>query len=233
MHAAVSISKGFFVTGTDTGVGKTWVTLGLLQGLQARGLAVAGMKPVATGCLSGPGGLRNDDALQIQARSSLPFPYETVNPYAFAPAIAPHIAAAEAGIRIDIARIRQAYRELAARVDCVVVEGVGGWKVPLNEADTLTDMAKALGLPVILVVGIRLGCLNHALLTAESIRAHGCTLAAWVANLVDAGCGRAQENVEALRERIPAPFLGTVCHLHRFNASAVAGQLALERLFQT
>lgn len=231
-HTAASIPRGFFITGTDTGVGKTWITLGLMHGLQARGLAVTGMKPVAAGCVPGPDGLRNDDAQQIQAQSSLLLPYETVNPYAFAPAIAPHLAAAEAGIHIDFARIQQAYRELAERVDCVVVEGVGGWKVPLNEADTVADMAKTLGLPVILVVGIRLGCLNHALLTAESIRARGCTLAAWVANQVDAGCERVQENIEALRERIPVPFLGMVPRLHRFNAAAVAERLALERLFQ-
>ncbi len=231
-HAASSIPRGFFITGTDTGVGKTWITLGLLHALQMRGLVAAGMKPVAAGCVPGPDGLRNDDALHIQAQSSLPLPYESINPYAFAPAIAPHIAAAESETRIDLVRIQQAYRELAARAACVVVEGVGGWKVPLNEADTVADMAKILGLPVILVVGVRLGCLNHALLTAESIRAHGCSLVAWVANRADAGCERAQENVEALRVRITAPFLGTVPHLHRFDAAAIAERLELERLFQ-
>lgn len=222
--------RGFFVTGTDTGVGKTWITLGLMHALQDRGFTVAGMKPVASGCRREPDGLRNDDAERIQAASSLHLPYERINPYAFEPPVAPHIAAAEAGIRIDVERIRQACASIAAQADCVVAEGVGGWLVPLNDRDTVADMAASLGLPVILVVGIRLGCLNHALLTAESIRAHGCTLVGWVANVVDGGCERIEENIAALSARIPAPLLGTVPHLDQLDADAVAARLSCERL---
>lgn len=222
--------KGFFVTGTDTGVGKTWITLGLMRGLRTRGLKVAGMKPVASGCVPGPAGLRNEDALRIQAQASVPVDYETINPYAFAPAIAPHIAAAESGVCIDIARIRRAYDGLAALADCVVVEGVGGWMVPLNERDTVADLAQALALPVVLVVGVRLGCINHALLTADSILRQGCILAGWVANVVDAGCERIQENVAALEARLAAPLLGVVPLLDRLDADAIAARLVLEPL---
>lgn len=219
-----------YVTGTDTGVGKTLASAALLHALRARGLRAVGMKPVASGCAPGPAGLRNEDALRIQAQTSVPVDYESLNPYAFAPAIAPHIAAAESGVHIDIARIRRAYGELAALADCVVVEGVGGWKVPLNERDTVADLAQALALPVVLVVGVRLGCINHALLTADSILHHGCILAGWVANVVDAGCERIQENVATLDARLAAPLLGVIPPLDRLDADAIAARLALEPL---
>ncbi len=180
---------GIFVTGTDTGIGKTVVSLGLMQALQDQGLTVAGMKPVSAGCEQTAAGLRNDDAVLLQQQSSITLEYAAVNPYAFEPAIAPHLAARAAGVEIDLDVILTAYRALAARVDCVVVEGVGGWRVPLNERASVADLAAALGLDVCLVVGLRLGCLNHALLSAASIEAAGCHLAGWVANRLAGGHG--------------------------------------------
>jgi dethiobiotin synthetase len=202
--------RGYFITGTDTGVGKTVVTLALMQCLQARGLRVVAMKPVASGCRRTVQGLRNDDALQLQNQGSRAVQYDAVNPYAFEPAIAPHLAAAEAGVRIDLAAIRTEFERLAARADRVCVEGVGGWLVPLNESQTVADLAAVLGLDIILVVGIRLGCLNHALLTARAIRAAGLRLAGWVANRSSPGGERIGGNIAALGERLAAPLLGTI-----------------------
>jgi dethiobiotin synthetase len=161
--------RGVVVTGTDTGVGKTLVAAGLLHGLARRGLRVAGMKPVATGCERTAAGLRNDDALCLGRHASVDAAYEEINPYAFEPAIAPHVAAAEAGVRIDLARIAACCARLSRGADRVVVEGVGGWRVPLNEREDVGDLARLLGLPVLLVVGVRLGCLNHARLSADAI----------------------------------------------------------------
>lgn len=221
---------GFFITGTDTGVGKTRVALGLIKALQAHGLTAVGMKPVATGCEPGAQGLRNDDALRLCTQSSVPLPYEWVNPYAFEPPVSPHIAAAEAGIHIDLAHIERCFAEIARRVESVVVEGVGGWSVPLDERYTTADMAQTLGLPVILVVGIRLGCLNHALLSCEHIRARGVPLAAWVANVIDAGCLRIPQIIATLESRIPAPLLGIIPFLAPPDPGVIAPHLALHRM---
>ena len=201
------MSSGWFVTGTDTGVGKTCVSVALLHALAARGCRVAAMKPVASGCARRGGAFRNDDADQLRALCTVRPPYQLVNPYAFEPPVAPHLAAAEAGTVIDIARIRDAFVELRAAADAVVVEGVGGWLVPVDGRLTMQDVAIVLGLPVLLVVGIRLGCLNHALLTANAVRASGLELAGWIANRVDPGCDRQDENVRALQERLDAPLL--------------------------
>ncbi len=164
---------GYFVTATDTGVGKTVVTLGLMQLLQAQGRSVAAMKPVASGCERHAAGMHNADALLLQQQASVALDYGLVNPYAFEPAIAPHIAAEQACITIDIEKINNKYNRLYKTVDCVLVEGVGGWLVPLNEDETLADLARRLGLDIILVVAIRLGCLNHALLTVDFHRGGG------------------------------------------------------------
>ncbi len=192
----------YFVTGTDTGTGKTLVSSALLHAFAAQGRRVAGFKPVAAGCDADG---RNDDAKALQAASTLPLTYEQVNPYCFVPAIAPHIAATQSGGRIEMARILAAYRELAARADVVVVEGAGGFRVPLNGGQDSADLARELNLPLILVVGMRLGCLNHALLTAEAIAARGLVLAGWVANVLDAQMPALQDNVAALQERMGAP----------------------------
>ena len=218
-------SRGYFITGTDTGVGKTTITLGLMHYLQAHGRRVGAMKPVASGCVNTADGLRNDDALKLQQQASVALAYSQVNPYAFEPAIAPHIAAAATGIRIEASRILQAFNALSGRVDCVLVEGVGGWQVPLDGQYTTADLACSLGLPVILVVGLRLGCLSHARLTADAIAAGGLPLAGWVANspasLADAG----EETVNALIKIINAPLLGIVPALKAVSAGAVAACL--------
>jgi len=216
---------GYFVTGTDTGVGKTLVTAALLRRLREAGLAVAGMKPVAAGAIAGPEGRANEDALLLQAESSAHHPYADVNPWLFEPAIAPHIAAADARITIDTARIAAAHARLAATADLVLAEGAGGFLVPLDAGRSFAEMPALLGMDVILVVGLRLGCLNHALLTAEAIAARGLTLAGWVGNSIDPGFARCEENVATLRARLPAPCLGVVPWLAAPEAGAAARHL--------
>lgn len=207
------MTHGYFVTGTDTGVGKTVVSLELMRLLQAQGHVVTGMKPVASGCHHETPGLVNTDALQIQAQASFTVPYKLINPYAFEPAIAPHIAAAQAGIEINLNVIEAAFAELGQEADRVVVEGVGGWMVPVNVSQTMADVAVALDLPVVLVVGIRIGCLNRALLTAQAIRTSGIGFAGWVANRLDPACLVQDETVAALQQRLSAPCLGDVPYL--------------------
>ena len=219
--------RGWFVTGTDTGVGKTLVSLGLMQSLQDRGLRVAGMKPVASGCTRTQQGLRNNDAVRLQRQSSVELDYATLNPYTFEPPVAPHIAAAQAGISMDLDVILAAHARIAACTDRVVVEGAGGWLVPLNESASLADLAGRLGLEIVLVVGIRLGCLNHALLSVESIERRGPGLAGWVANCLAPADAVTAANISALRGRIAAPLLGVVPFQDEPDARTVAGCLTL------
>ena len=223
-------ARGVFVTGTDTGAGKTLVAAALLRGLASRGLRAAGMKPVATGCERTPAGLRNDDARSLGRHASVDAGYEEINPFAFEPAIAPHLAAAEAGIRIDLARIATCCAQLARRADRVVVEGVGGWRVPLNEREDVADLARMLGLPVLLVVGVRLGCLNHARLSADAIAAAGVPWAGWVASCIDPQMSRMRENLAALEALLPAPCLGTIPFLA--DVSVDRASTELERALQ-
>ena len=218
----MSRPRGIFVTGTDTGIGKTVISLGLMQALQAQGLSVAGMKPVASGCEHTPDGLRNDDAVQLQQQSSIPLEYAEVNPYAFEPAIAPHLAAESSGETISTAHIHAAWRSLAARVDCVVVEGVGGWRVPLNAGEEVADLARALQLDVCMVVGLRLGCLNHALLTAAAIESSGCRLAGWVANHLPQAMELPDENINTLKNKLSSPLIGVEPALEPVNVKTVA-----------
>ena len=200
------MKAGFFVTGTDTGVGKTMFSAALLQRFGALGLRAAGMKPVAAGSRDGS----NEDIEALIAASSPGLDRKLVCPYLFDAPIAPHIAASETGITIDLAVIERAFGALSAQADVVVIEGVGGFRVPLNERDDAADMARRLGLPLILVVGLRLGCLNHALLTRDAIESAGLTLTGWVANRIDPGMARAGENIQALLERLRAPLLADV-----------------------
>ena len=202
-------NSAWFVAGTDTEVGKTFVTAALLHGLKQRGLRALGMKPVAAGTDANG---HNDDVEMLIAASSVSAPRELVNPYLFAPAIAPHIAASESGVVIDLARIEAAFAALRPLADVVLVEGVGGFCVPLGEdrGTGADDLAVRLRLPVILVVGMRLGCINHALLTAEAIAARGLTLAGWVANRIDPTMARFEENLATLKTRLAAPLLGIV-----------------------
>lgn len=213
---ALSSARGYFVTGTDTGVGKTRIAVALIHALRARGLRVAGMKPVAAGHAPGE---RNEDVVALMQAANVKADVRDVNPYVFEPAIAPHIAAAQAGVRIDLDVIRAAYARLAARTDAVVVEGAGGWRVPLGEREDLADLAQALGLPVLLVVGLRLGCLNHALLTAESIARRGLAWGGWVGNAIDPDMRCRSQNVEALKTRLPGPCLGIFSYQPIWGAS--------------
>ncbi len=217
--------RDFFVTGTDTGVGKTLVTAALLRALRDAGHRVAGMKPVAAGAEAGPEGPANGDALLLQSESSVRLPYAIVNPCLYEPAIAPHIAAAEAGVAIDTARIAAAHARLAAAADVVVAEGAGGFLVPLDASRTMADLPGLLGMDVILVVGLRLGCLNHALLTAEAIAARGLALAGWVGNIIDPHFARREANLETLHGRLPAPCLGVVPWMGRPDLAAAAACL--------
>jgi dethiobiotin synthetase len=204
----IDVDGSIFVTGTDTGAGKTRVAVQLLRQAAAAGRRVAAMKPVAAGAQLGPEGWRNDDALALAAASAVPLPYELLNPCCLPLASSPHLAAAEAGVRIDIPGLVAAYRQIAAQSEAVVVEGAGGWLVPLDDTRTLADLAVALQLPVLLVVGVRLGCINHALLTAAAIRASGLPLAGWVANRIEPSFAGDRQYVQALRERLPEPCWG-------------------------
>lgn len=219
----------YFITGTDTGVGKTLVSCALLHGFAAQGKSVVGMKPVAAG--SADGG-QHEDVRQLRAASNVLASGGQINPYCFVQAVAPHLAARFVGIRINFARIVESFSELNAQADVVIVEGVGGFRVPLNDEQDSADLAEQLGLPVILVVGMRLGCLNHALLTAEAIAARGLTLAGWVANVPEAGMAMLDENIAALQQRIHAPLLGIVPHLEQPDAREAASFLNLALLEQ-
>lgn len=215
------MKQGFFVTGTDTGVGKTLISAALIHGFTKMGLKSAGMKPVAAGCRREGDVLISDDVEQLRAASNVDLAPDTINPYAFEPPLAPHIAAQMAGTRIALESIHAAFKKAADAVDILVVEGVGGFRVPLNEAEDAADLARLLGLPVILVVGMRLGCLNHALLTADAIAARGLMLAGWVANCPDPEMAARQENLDALQHRLAAPCLGVVPFLDRPDAHKV------------
>jgi len=210
---APNASRGFFVTGTDTGVGKTRVACALLRALVRSGVRAVGMKPVAAGAVHDAEGLLNEDVAALNAASTFVAPRALVNPYCFEPAIAPHIAAARAGVVIELARIASAFEALALQADTVVVEGAGGFCIPLGDAFDSADLAERLGLPVILVVGLRLGCLSHALLTAQAIRARGLTLAGWIANRIDPAMEAVDENVSALAGRLGAPLLAELRHV--------------------
>ncbi|MBI5919587.1 MAG: dethiobiotin synthase [Nitrosomonadales bacterium] len=214
----------YFVTGTDTDVGKTLIACALLHAFAAKGRRVIGMKPVAAG-LDDDG--RNDDVVALRAASNISATPGQINPYSFYPAAAPHLAAKHVGVRIELARITTSYHELAGQADVVIVEGAGGFRVPLNDTQDSADLALELGLPVILVVGMRLGCLNHALLTAEAINARGLKLAGWVANCVTPDMPFLNENVEALQQRIDAPLLGRVSHQTLLDARLAALELDL------
>lgn len=201
-----------FIAGTDTGVGKTHATCTLLHALHARGIHACGMKPVASGCVETPEGLRNDDALALQAASAAPMPYEWVNPVALREPLSPNLAAAREGVEIRLAPLYEAFERLRGMHDAVLVEGVGGWLVPLSRSLLASDIARQWQLPVVLVVGLRLGCLNHALLSARAIATDGCRLVGWIGNRIDPTMEAVDENIETLRHHLPAPCLGILPH---------------------
>lgn len=216
--------QAFFITGTDTGVGKTFATCALLRAAASMGMTTVGMKPVAAGTDAAG---RNEDVEALMAASSIAAPRELVNPYCFRAAIAPHIAVVAEGRRIDGDLIVAAAQQLADRADLLLVEGIGGFRVPLADDFDTADLASKLGLPVILVVGLRLGCLNHALLTAEAIRVRGLTLAGWIGNRIDPVMAHWQDNVIALRQRLPAPLLGILPWLDDTDPAAASSCLSL------
>lgn len=218
--------SGVFVTGTDTGIGKTRVSAGLLKALGKAGLKSVGMKPIASGAEQTPEGLRNEDALALQKAASLKRDYALVNPYCFAPPVAPHLAAREAGVEVSLDVIRHAYAELCHGADAVVVEGVGGWQVPLAPGLELPDLARELELPVLLVVGLRLGCLNHAALTARAIRADGLELAGWVANAVDPDFQRPEANLATLEAELGAPLWARLGYAPKASLAETAAGFA-------
>ncbi|RJX33057.1 MAG: dethiobiotin synthase [Oxalobacter sp.] len=214
-----------FITGTDTDVGKTLVSAALLHTLTQQGVRCAGMKPVAAGATLRDGTWRNNDAESLAAAASVKLPPDLVTPFLLRTPASPHIAASIDNLTIDAASIAAAYRKICAQTDAVVVEGVGGFRVPLAQHYDTADMAVQFGLPIVLVVGVRLGCLNHALLTAESITARGLKLAGWVANTLDTTMPYFVENVSTLKAMLSAPLIGVIPHLPDVSAASAASHL--------
>jgi len=231
-------AHGIFITGTDTGVGKTVVACGLVRALRKTGSRVSVMKPVASGSLQTPEGLRNADALSLMEAAGMDTRtlYARVNPYCFEPPISPHIAAEDAKIAIDIDLIRHEFDRLAADAEWVVVEGAGGWLAPLSEHETMSDLAGGLALPVLMVVGLKLGCLNHAQLTRLAVGADGAPFAGWVASAIDPQMSHPEANLESLERLLGEPPLAVVPHLPdggiRLELTSVARTLAGDKLMK-
>ena len=219
---------GLFITGTDTAAGKTVVARLIVRSLVADGVRVAVMKPVAAGSIMTPDGPRNEDALGLIADSNVDLPYATINPYCLAAPVAPHLAARDTGVTIELSRIQQHFKSLRAAADCVIVEGAGGWLAPLNDGEFIADLAAALELPVLLVVGLRLGCLNHALLTVAAIRQRRLLMAGWIANQIDPGFARMPDNLATLERHIGMAPIAIVGHdpSGHWSASLPAGAVA-------
>ena len=235
MTSKAAAKKAFFITGTDTNVGKTLIAAGLLVAAKNRGLTTAALKPVAAGCEQTAEGLRNGDALLLQSVITQSLAYDQINPYPLEAAIAPHIAAQQEKRSLSVDRLSGFCRGVLASANFTLLEGAGGWRVPINARETLADLAKNLQLPVIVVVGVRLGCINHALLTLEAIIRDGLPVAGWVANCVDAEMPVLQENIDSLRARLPAPCLGVVPFLAEQLPDVVAtyfDETELLKLFQ-
>lgn len=215
----------FYVTGTDTSIGKTIASTALLHALRARGQRAVGMKPVASGCTREADGWRNEDALALQEASAPRPRYDDLNPYALPLPLAPELAAADAGVQLDLAPIVAAFARLRAQADVVVVEGVGGWAAPLSATLDQADLARALGLPVVLVVGLRLGCLNHARLSAAAIAADGLQCIGWIGNEIDPAMERIDDNMAMLRTRLPMPCWGRLPYRPQPQAEKLAAEL--------
>jgi dethiobiotin synthetase len=219
-------TKGLYVTGTDTGIGKSVASAALLHVLRARGLHAIGMKPVASGCERTPQGWRNEDALALREASDPRPAYEDINPYALPQPLAPELAAADAGVKIELATIVSAHQRLALQADAIVVEGVGGWAAPLSASLEQVDVVRALRLPVVLVVGLRLGCISHARLTARAIAADGVQLIGWIANDIDPAMARRDDNFAILQRVLPAPCWGRLPFAAAPDPRVMANELA-------
>ena len=213
--------RGLFITGTDTGIGKTFFTLAAIHALQQKGIKTTAMKPVASGAELIQGQLRNEDALAMQQAIDHAVPYERINPYCFSPPVSPHLAAAQAQTRIDLEVIKMNYHKLIEDEQFVLVEGVGGWLTPLSETAAVADLAKVFNLPVVLVVGMRLGCLNHALLTAQAIERCGFRLAGWVANSIDPDCVFIQEQIDYLASHLGSLPILNIPYRSQVNAFGI------------
>lgn len=211
------MAQGYFVTGTDTGIGKTWTSLILMRYFQQQGKTVVGMKPVASGCDMIDGQLKNEDALQLQGQASINIDYNLINPYAFAMPVSPHIAAEKAGQEIEFTHIQQAYSKLAASADVVIVEGVGGWMVPLNDKQDVADLAEQLNLPIIVVVGMRLGCINQARLTFAAINGLGLQCEGWIASCVEENMDEVDANIKTLEAFAEMPLLAVFPYEEKIN----------------
>ena len=221
------MTRGFYITGTDTGIGKTVVSCALLHLLRARGMRAVGMKPVASGCVQTADGWRNDDALALQLASDPRPDYPDLNPYALPLPLAPELAARDAGVEINLATILAAHARLRGQADAGVVEGVGGWAAPLSASLQQADVVRALDLPVVLVVGLRLGCLNHAILSVRAIAADGCRLVGWIGNAIDPQMACREEHRAMLQARIVAPCLGWLAHDPAADALTLSHRLTL------
>ncbi|MFT7491078.1 MAG: dethiobiotin synthetase [Pseudohongiellaceae bacterium] len=223
--------KKFFITGTDTDVGKTLVSVALLQLARESNLSTAAVKPVAAGCSQSADGLRNNDALALQSMITAALAYDEINPIALEPAIAPHIAANHIACKLSVKYLADKCEQVFQKNhDFVLVEGAGGWRVPLNATETLADLAALLRIPVVLVVGLKLGCINHALLTLEAIKNDGLIVSGWVACQTDKNMAAAGENIETLVQRLPCPFLGHIPFLNNPSAASASIFLDIKKL---
>lgn len=221
-----------YVSGTDTGIGKTLASCALLHALRGHGLRAVGMKPVASGCARIDGEWRNEDALALQAAGAAGISYAEINPFALEHPLAPELAARDAGIEVSLPPILDAHARLSAHADALIVEGVGGWAAPLSATLMQADLVRALRVPVLLVVGLRLGCLNHALLSARAIAADGVHLAGWIASHVDPAMERVDDNLAMLRARMPAPCWGVLPHVPDADPAAMPRHLRIPMLAQ-
>ena len=221
------MSFAVYVTGTDTGIGKTLASSALLHALRGRGLRAVGMKPVASGCEWIDGQWRNEDALALQAAGEPGLAYADINPFALEHPLAPELAARDAGTEVRLPPIMDAFARLAAQTDAVVAEGVGGWAAPLSPSLMQADLVRALRLPVLLVVGLRLGCLSHALLSARAVTADGAHLAGWIGSHVDPAMERVEDNIAMLAARLPAPCWGVLPHHPAADAAAFSRLLEI------
>ena len=225
------MSKGVFITGTDTGVGKTRLTLALMDELKKRGKSVSGMKPIASGASLNNGKLINEDASLIMQHCSKPTDYELINPVVFELPVAPHIAASQKKETIDLGKITVCYKQLISNCENVVVEGVGGWRVPVSNELSMVDLVRDLDLPVVLVVGLRLGCINHAILTAEAIRADGLDLKGWVSNKLDKDYLCAEETIVTLKESLACPYIANLPYTGDFEPNRALSKIDLSLIF--
>lgn len=219
------MSQGYFITGTDTAIGKTWSVLALMQYFKNQQKTVLGMKPVASGCDEIDGQLRNKDALLLQKHASFSVPYQAINPYALALPVSPHIAAQQLGIKIELDKIMLHYQCLKKQADMVLIEGVGGWLTPLNNHQDVADLAQKMGLPVIVVVGIRLGCINQAKLTFVALQAAKVQCQGWIASCVQQNMLKQDENIRTLRQATEMPLLAVLPYMQRLKPESLAREI--------